>query len=201
MRAQLLLPLASRRRRQPRGESRARAAMCRRGVAAIALDPRLRGHGVGEPRLRKPALQTRRQPPPAPLRASPRAASEARCTRPRRATTRPAALAASEPRPGASQYGGRTTKKDKERLRLPTSGKEKAEPLNAPPKPKGEEKKGEEKKEEARGVGAADHHPLPYLEHAASGTASVTVHTFKPHRARAPATAAAGGGAGAGESE
>ena len=63
--------------------------------------------------------------------------------------TRPAALAASEPRPGASQYGGRTTKKDKERLQLPTSGKEKAEPLNAPPKPKGEEKKGEEKKEEA----------------------------------------------------
>ena len=73
-----------------------------------------------------------------------------RCTRPRRATS-PAQLhvAASEPCPGASQYGGRTTKKDKERLQLPTSGKEKAEPLNAPPKPKGEEKKGEEKKEEA----------------------------------------------------
>ena len=68
-----------------------------------------------------------------------------RCTRPRRATS-PAQLhvAASEPCPGASQYGGRTTKKDKERLQLPTSGKEKAEPLNAPPKKEGE---GEKKKE------------------------------------------------------
>ena len=43
----------------------------------------------------------------------------------------------------AAQYGGRTSKKDKERLQLPTSGKEAFKPLNAPPEP---EKK-EEKKE------------------------------------------------------